>query len=199
MGDQEAVKLSTRALAGRGVPSAEASHRKGPFLYVLDEQAPRACSAHGLPESRRVKMMVRTKPSASRAPGRRFSITANIFSTAAGVSEDSQHAVLVKARWPLCRQCDLRRRVYFGSFLLMLASGLLALIAVVLIRATGDASPSLIWPFLIGLALLLGSVVPFVLGSLPRLTGTHAATDGSGLIVEHPDPKFIDALAIRTC
>lgn len=194
-GTGNTIVLPIRALAGRGVPPEGPEHGRGPYWYVLACRTPKVCTAHGLPQVRRISVGARTRPVASRTPARRFGFAANIFSTAAGFSEDAQRAVVVRTRWPVCRACDRRRRGYFTLFLVMLVGALLGWIGAAAVAVTSGPNPALAWPFVACLALALGSVVPFVVGSLPRLMRIHAAPDGSGLIVEDPDPKFVAALA----
>lgn len=58
---------------------------------------------------------------------------------------------------------------------------------------TGEQSLVLGGVFVGGLLAASASVIPFVLGSLPRIVQARTSDDGTFVIVENPHPAFITA------
>lgn len=88
--------------------------------------------------------------------------------------------------WPLCAACARTRAIALILANVLFWGGLIAVIA-------GFASGNL--PALLGgIAAILGSVVPFSSGSLPRLTQTEASADGQSILVNNAHPTFVTEL-----
>lgn len=155
----------------------------------LSRPAPHVCSAHGLPEVRRVEMVAKSALESSQ----RFNIRSNVLTTLGNLSEDAEKVILVRTRWPLCRRCARIRTTFFGAFLGMLSVGIALLICAIVLRVIGGQSAQLGLPLYMGFGLTAVSVIPFVLGSIPRLTKTVVSKEGTALIVREPHPTFVRA------
>lgn len=157
-------------------------------------QLPDVCVKHGRPAAQRVDfaMQSRTRISGSRA------LSGNVLSTGNRLGQWAQQVRITHVRgWPLCRRCALRRavlmtlsNVLFWGGLVLLAGSILGAI----LLEPGQGKQTLLAPALLGFGLPLVAVVPFVAGSLPRLTHARTSSDGESVLIESPHPAFAEQI-----
>lgn len=154
---------------------------------------PEVCAKHGRPASRRVKLALqsRTRISGSRA------LSGNVLSVGNRLGQWAQQVRITYVRdWPLCRRCALRRTTLLTTSVIMFWGGIVLLVGGFVARLViGHASPALGMPVMLGFGLPLGAVVPFAIGSLPRLTRARTSSDGESVLVESPHAAFAARIA----
>ncbi len=160
-----------------GIPAEELTHPAVPLPV---------CVRHGAPATRRVTFAVKSRPEVSTPRGGNGAVMT------ARLGEWARKTRVVRADgWPLCVRCAAVRAAGLVLANVMFWGGLLLLAGVVVVRiSAGAPDTGLVLPMLTGMAAVLGSVVPFVWGSLPRLTRTHASPDAASVLVERPHPAF---------
>ncbi|MCX2732122.1 hypothetical protein OOZ19_17935 [Saccharopolyspora sp. NFXS83] len=153
---------------------------------------PGCCARHGQDSARSVdfSLQSRAEPQGGRV------MCANPLGVAGRLGERARQVRITRVRgWPLCAAC-VRRRTTGLVLANVLFWGGLALIAGALAARliTGVQSPALGAALLGGFLAALVSVVPFVLGSLPRITGARTSEDGAEVALSAPHPAFVSAL-----
>lgn len=155
-------------------------------------QLPDRCVRHGRPAARRADFVIRSRPNIS---SRRRLLVPGY--TAANRAEEYLRAVksVRVTGWPLCATCVRDRRVYLGLTWLLFFGGLAALVAAFVAGAVmAGTQPLLIVPILAGFAGMLLSPIPFIRGSLTRLTRTETTSDGTAVRISEPHPEFVARL-----
>ncbi|GAB2659330.1 hypothetical protein GCM10027271_17520 [Saccharopolyspora gloriosae] len=153
---------------------------------------PGCCARHGRNSARSVDFALqsRAEPQGSRA------MSANPLGVAGRLGERAQKVRITRVRdWPLCTTCARQRtaglvlaNALFWGGVVLIAGALAARLI------TGVQSPALGAALLGGFFAAIVSVVPFVLGSLPRITGARTSEDGSEVVLTAPHPAFVTAL-----
>lgn len=149
---------------------------------------PDVCARHGRSTARRVDFALqsRTQISGSRA------LSGNVLSMGNRLGQWAQQVRVTHVRgWPLCPTCTARRRVFFWCSFVMFWGGLTALAVSLVIRlVAGEPTSALLVPALLGFGLPVLAVIPFVQGSLPRITLARTSSDGTAVVIDKPHPTF---------
>ncbi len=162
----------------------------------LDASSFAVCSRHGEPVARRVDMDVKWIPAAPgagevfpKSVAKRFAD--HPFLPVLGTVARLGSAVLIHTSgWPLCAECCRYRARWSIVTRSTLALAAFLFFGALVLRFLIGQQAWLMAPLLLGPALVLLSVLPFVRGSVPRLTGTRGTPDGSAVLVDHPHPAF---------
>ncbi|WP_245992503.1 hypothetical protein [Prauserella muralis] len=92
--------------------------------------------------------------------------------------------------WPLCRKCTRTRAWWLTVASVLFFGGLAAFAGALIVAGVTDGMPWLAGVAVAGFVLMPLSAFPFVLGSLPRLTGAQTSPDGASVIVTNPSEAF---------
>ncbi|MFF5989858.1 hypothetical protein [Prauserella flavalba] len=92
--------------------------------------------------------------------------------------------------WPLCRKCVRTRALWLAAASALFFGGLAAFAGSLIVSAIADGMPWLAGVAVAGFVLMPLAAVPFVLGSLPRLTRAQTSPDGASVVIENPSPAF---------
>lgn len=157
-------------------------------------QLPRHCSRHGLPAVLQRDFLLQSQV---KIEGNRFLQVGG--RGALGIADRlAQHGKKVRVAhvkdWPLCRKCIRARTWWLAVAFVLSFGGLAALVGSLVVGALTDGMPWLAGVAAGGFILMPLSAFPFVLGSLPRLTGARTAPDGASVIIENPSDAFIAEL-----
>lgn len=154
---------------------------------------PGVCVKHGLPAVRRADFALqsRTHISGSRA------LSGNLFSVGNRLGQWAQQVQITHVRgWPLCRRCSVRRTGSLTAASIIFWGGLGLLVTAFVARAlVGHNTVVLGIAVFLGFALPLLAVVPFVFGSLPRLTQARTSADGDSVLIDTPHARFAEQMA----
>ncbi|MEO6900437.1 MAG: hypothetical protein ABI160_10875 [Mycobacteriaceae bacterium] len=160
---------------------------------VLDAGGLDVCAPHGAPVVRRLPLAVRFLPTyAGEQQLGRGVFLGSYFGRLQRATQRQAESVDVDVRgWPVCTRCARTRRSWVAATLLLLALGVAGVVTAFVVSATAGPQAWLMAPLLGGFFVVLASVVPLVVGSWPRITGTHGSPDGSAVLVDHAHPAFI--------
>lgn len=146
------------------------------------------CSRHGQSPARRIRFALQSRP---KLAGNR-ALTGNVAATAGRLAD---HAAKVRVtrvtEWPLCSRCATTRRWWLAVAVVCFWGGLALLAGAIVARVVaGGPSAALGIPMFTGIALMIASPAPFVLGSIPRIINARTSDDGSAVVVRDPHPRF---------
>ena len=156
---------------------------------------PDRCVAHGLPAVQRKTFAVRSNP--------KISSRKKVFLpgyTALNRAEEyaSQVKIVKVSGSPLCTRCVRQRSIGLVLAGVLFFGGLLAMMTGFVIGALDDGSNrALLIPILLGLAATLLSPLSLRSASLPKLTRTEAADDGSAVHVTEASFSFAQQIRHR--
>ncbi|GAA4613593.1 hypothetical protein GCM10023108_14780 [Saccharopolyspora hordei] len=150
---------------------------------------PQCCAAHGRVAVRQVDFALQSRV---QVDGNRV-LSSSLLGVADRIGERARRVKVARVRgWPLCRGCARRRSVLFGLSQLLFWGGLASIAAALLVRLIGGVQATFLGVLAFGgFIVALASVVPFVAGSLPRITRARTSDDGGSVIVEDPHPAFV--------
>lgn len=156
---------------------------------------PRHCSRHGLPAVRQKDFLLQSKV---KIEGNRFMQVGGrgVLGMAERLDQHRKNVRVAEVRgWPLCGRCVRTRALWVSVAAAMFFGGLAVFVGSLIAAAVTDGMPWLAGVAVAGFALLPLSAFPFVLGSLPRLTGARTSPDGASVIVTNPSQAFTAELS----
>lgn len=164
-------------------------------VEIVDAVTPRldCCARHGESPAKRIGFALQSRP---KLAGNR-ALTGNAAATAGRLADHASKVRVTRITgWPLCPRCVATRRRWLAVAAGCLWGGLALLAGAIVARvAAGGPSAALGIPMFAGIALVIGSPAPFVLGSVPRVINARTSDDGSAVVVRDPHPRF--AAAVR--
>ncbi|RBM16220.1 hypothetical protein DI005_25565 [Prauserella sp. PE36] len=162
-----------------------------PADFVAREgNLPRHCARHGLPAVRQHDFLLQSKV---KIEGNRFLQVGGrgVLGMAERLDQHGRKVRVAEVKgWPLCRRCVRTRALWLTVAATLFFGGLAAFAGSLIAAAVTDGMPWLAGVAVAGFALLPLSAFPFVLGSIPRLTGAETSPDGASVVIKNPSRAF---------